>query len=250
MGAFKPKWTARVNVRFRHRPGRGRLHREISEMFGLAGGVEETLYEDFELSISPGEIVAIVGPSGSGKTVLLKALARRVGRDVVWLDADGLAREPARVIDFVGDGPLGQRLKVLSRCGLAEAALLVSPCEFLSGGQRHRLALARALHEAAGSGRERLVLADEFAATLDWFTAGVLARQVRKVVSGSGLALMLATPREEILPALQPDRVIVKPLGGPARLIPSSPRRRRRRPGHLQRFTHRRPRWPVQDRRL
>ncbi len=244
MGAIKPKWTARVNVKFRHRPGRGGLHREISDMFGLAGGIEETLYEDFELSISPGEIVAIVGPSGSGKTVLLKAMARRVGGDVVWLDADGLAREPGRVIDLLGDGPLGQRLEVLSRCGLAEAALLVSPCKCLSGGQRHRLALARALHEAAGSGRERLILADEFAATLDWFTAGVLARQVRKMVATSGLALMLATPREEILPALQPDRVIVKPLGGPARLVQFAPGRRRR-PGYPAGFTHRRPRWAV-----
>jgi ABC-type ATPase with predicted acetyltransferase domain len=116
---------------------------------------------------------------------------------------------------------------MLSRCGLAEATALVAPARSLSGGQQARLALARVLHSARLSGRAELVIADEFCSVLDLDTARGLCRRVRRLVTRSSLGFLVATARPELVPDLQPDLVILKPLGAPARLL-DAPRRARR----------------------
>jgi ABC-type ATPase with predicted acetyltransferase domain len=195
-------------------------------MFGLSGCQEETLYDQFPIEIKPGMIVVVTGPSGSGKSVLLREVARQV-RGTGGLGAEQLASCDLSAVDVLEGGPLAGKLEMLSRCGLAEATSLVTPARFLSGGQQARLALARVLHAARLSGRAELVIADEFCSVLDLDTARGLCRRVRKLVTGSKLAILAATPRPELVPYLQPDLVILKPLGAPARLL-DAPRRARR----------------------
>lgn len=214
----KPQWSFRVNAKIAspipHEPDAGR----IAAMFGLQDGRSETLWDNFHLEIAAGEIVAIIGPSGAGKSVLLSRIARQ-GTDTIGLRVPQLSRSDSSATACLGGGCLADRLEVLSRCGLAEAAALITPAKCLSGGQLYRLALARALHSARRRRRPTLVLADEFASSLDSITAAVLCRQVRKLIAGSAVALLLATPRSELLNALQPDRIIVKPIAAGARLV-------------------------------
>ena len=184
-------------------------------MFGLGEGLAWTLYEDFEFSVGPGRIVAVVGPSGAGKSVLLAEVARQAGAALL-VDVAALARSARPAVAVLAGGSLAQQLEVLSRCGLAEAAALIAPAQSLSGGQTFRLALAAALHKARRRAGPALVVADEFASNLDELTATILCRQVRKLITHSPVALVLATPRSELLDALQPDAVIVKPLAAPA----------------------------------
>ena len=201
----------------------------MARLFGLSGAKTEVLYDGFEFAIAPGEIVAVAGPSGAGKSVLLGKVAAAAGRrtNVVRLNIDKLASCDKPALAAVGDAPLEKRLEILSRCGLAEATILVTPANRLSGGQLHRLALAAAITQAGGLEGDSLLIADEFAASLDGATAWVLCRQLRRLIRPLGRAaptnggrpspaVLLATVRGELLEALQPDRVIFKPLGGEA----------------------------------
>ncbi len=228
-------WSVPVNAKINRPVPSSADAGRVAAMFGLRDGQTETLYDGFEVSLEPGQIVAVVGPSGAGKTVLLREVARRVPA-ARWLGTEALARRRDPPVSLLSGGDLAERLGLLARCGLAEAPALLTPAACLSGGQRTRLALAEALHAALRSGRPELVIADEFAACLDSMTARILCGQVRKLISRSPVALLLATPRSELIGHLRPDRVILKPLRRAPQLLPG-PRSCRRPRGPWN--------WPI-----
>ena len=218
MGGSKPNWSISVNAKIgRPRPSTSDAGR-VAAMFGLAGERGLILYDRFRLRIAPGEIVAVVGPSGAGKSVLLREAARRIPRSR-WLRTEELSRLDTPAVDTPRGIDLPVRLEMLSRCGLADAQALVTPARLLSGGQLYRLALADALLEDRRRSEPTLVIADEFAAGLDTATAWCLCRQIRKRIGRSKLSLLVATPRGDLLEALAPDQVVVKPLMEPARIV-------------------------------
>ena len=159
----------------------------------LAGRV---VLNDVSLALSAGHLVALVGPNGAGKTTLLRALAGLIPSEgEIEIGGEALAslplRErakrfgylpqghvvhwplPARDIVALGRYPHGAtdpaRLSPKDAEAVLRAMQAVDVIEFsdrrvteLSGGERSRVALARALAVEAP-----VILADEPTASLD-----------------------------------------------------------------------------------
>jgi iron complex transport system ATP-binding protein len=159
----------------------------------LAGRV---VLNDVSLALSPGHLVALVGPNGAGKTTLLRALAGLIpsegeieigGQTLSSLPLRERAKRfgylpqghvvhwplPARDIVALGRYPHGAtdpaRLSPRDAEAVLRAMQAVDVMEFsdrrvteLSGGERSRVALARALAVEAP-----VILADEPTASLD-----------------------------------------------------------------------------------
>ncbi len=110
---------------------------------------------DVDLTIDPGEFVAIIGPSGSGKTTMMNILGcldrptggRYIldGKPVEELDDDGLAAVRNRSIGFVF-----QSYNLLPRTSALEN--VATPLAYQGVGRRERLARAQAVLEALGLG--------------------------------------------------------------------------------------------------
>ena len=187
-----------------------------------------------DLTIYPGEFVAIVGSSGSGKSTLMNILGcldrptsgiyRFLGQDVAGLERDELARLRRETFGFVfqscnliGGASARENVEVPAvysgmppperharAIELLTALGLESRCEHrpsqLSGGQQQRVSIARALMNGG-----RVILADEPTGALD-SKSGAEVMQLLRKLSADGHTIILITHEREV--AEQAQRII------------------------------------------
>jgi lipoprotein-releasing system ATP-binding protein len=190
-------------------------------------GQELSILAGADLSVLPGEVVAVLGVSGAGKSTLLQILGtldrpdagslRIGGTDALSLGDRALSALRARHLGFVFQFhhlmpdfsaaenvafPLliagSSRRQALERAGelLEEVGLSERAGHFpaeLSGGERQRVALARAL--CAGPD---VVLADEPTGNLDPASSARLYYQLRALAVHRGQAFVIATHDMEL----------------------------------------------------
>ncbi|WP_068087996.1 ABC transporter ATP-binding protein [Novosphingobium rosa] len=215
-------------------------HSSVVRLTGLTrnftqGGVTIEVLRGVDLSITSGQIVALLGPSGSGKSTMLQAVGlleggfggriEIAGKDASAMDGDArtvLRRDHLGFVyqfhhllpDFSalenvvlpqlvsGKGREEAETRasdLLSALGLG-ARLDHRPSQ-LSGGEQQRVAVARALANAPA-----LVLADEPTGNLDEATSDRVLEEFLKLVRGSGAAALIATHNERL--AAKMDRVV------------------------------------------
>ena len=192
-----------------------------------------TIYEDnfmalngVNLEIGVKEFVSLVGPSGAGKSTLLRLLTRelRPNEGEVWVDQVNLADLSGGDIPLLRRkiGMVFQDFKLLSNknafenvafalevCGAlpeeAEADVpkvlnivglgdkIQSFPHQMSGGEKQRLAIARALIH-----RPRIILADEPTGNLDLVNSYDVVKLLLKI-NELGTTVILATHNREIV---------------------------------------------------
>ncbi len=199
------------------------------------GNMDVQALRGVDLSIEPGEFVALVGPSGSGKSTLLNLLGGldRASAGELWLngtalhtatEADRTLHRRLRVGFIFQSFNLLPRLTTLENVAVplmlagvsvaereARAKALLEkvglghrldhyPTE-LSGGEQQRTAVARALiHNPS------LILADEPTGNLDSKTGEEVMALLKELNREQGITLIVVTHDEEV--AAYADRIV------------------------------------------
>jgi peptide/nickel transport system ATP-binding protein len=199
--------------------------------------------QDAALELRAGETIGIVGESGSGKSTLARCIMRLIDPtegmihwgnnkicslpenqlrplrshiQVVFQDPNRSLNPRRKIIDSLSEGAINfgatraesaaAVAQILQKVKLPQEALERYPSQF-SGGQRQRLAIARAL-----MCKPQVLVADEAVSALDVSVQAQILQLLREVQAELGLGLLFITHDLRVAAQLC-DRVIVMHQG-------------------------------------
>ncbi|MFK3938051.1 ABC transporter ATP-binding protein [Alkalihalobacillus sp. NPDC078783] len=212
--------------------GKGQL--EFQNVSFRYPGAEKPVIQSISFTAKPGETTAIIGGTGSGKTTLIQLIPRLFVADAGSILLDGvdirdIPHEHVRAQigyvpqqSFVFKGTIAENIRhgyesatdeeVEHAASIAQATEFVSKMKDgfdstlaqqgtnVSGGQRQRLAVARALVRKPG-----LYLFDDSFSALDFHTHSLLRQALQKETEAA--TVIIATQRVESIK--QADQIVV-----------------------------------------
>jgi heme exporter protein A len=170
---------------------------------------ERLLFRDLNFRVAAGEVLSVEGPNGAGKTSLLRIVAGFVapaqgsvavltgvgpiedaeerGKHIGWLGHNDAAKSQLTPAELLGTHARLYSADVavrpsLERVGLGRLSDL--PCQYLSAGQKKRLALARLM-----LCRRAVWLLDEPLASLDEAGKGLVAEVIAEYSAAGGIVM-------------------------------------------------------------
>ena len=146
------------------------------------------------LDVRPDDLGSFHGAVGVGKVVTDAG----GGTQLNAVDVMALSLPELPIVEAM-PGEVAERLSQLAACGLSEARLLMRLPSQLSDGERYRFRVA------LGLTHQRPLMLDEFGAVLDRTLAKVLAFNLRKLVSRTGVGAVCATTHDDLIDDLNPD---------------------------------------------
>jgi zinc transport system ATP-binding protein len=211
----------------------------VTVTHGVVGYDNRPVLRDVSLTVTAGEVVAVLGANGSGKSTLIRAVLGLVpltGGSVElfgsplrrfrhWARIGYVPQRigagsgvPATVAEVVGSGRLARRgvlrpANAADRAAVADALRAVGlsdraadPVATLSGGQQQRTLIARAL-----AGRPELLILDEPTAGVDAASQEAFAGALGGFVADGGTVLLVAHELGPLRPLI--DRAVVVHAG-------------------------------------
>ncbi len=200
-----------------------------------SGSVSQIIFDQLNLDIEQGEVVALVGASGSGKTTLLNLLSAIDSPDSgqVWIDGKDIhaLAEPDRTLlrrkqlgfvfqffNLIPTLSVGENVALpmeLTGHDLAQTRQRVTQLlervgldqmydrypDSLSGGEQQRTAIARAL-----SHHPKVLLADEPTGNLDEDTGQKVIALLNELARDQGTSMLIVTHSPSV--AQTADRVL------------------------------------------
>lgn len=210
------------------------IHKRYAERrwFGRGRGV--VALAGVSATLRRGTTLAVVGASGSGKSTLARCLAGPIGMDEgeVWL-GEGVQTGPVRrEIQLIPQDPgaslnprltaeeiVAEPLTIRRECGRGEALRRARewmervgldpgrgtwPPGRFSGGQRARLALARAL-----TVRPRVLILDESLSSLDYATQARMVELLAGLQRSQGISYVLVAHDFRLVRAMADDVIVM-----------------------------------------
>lgn len=206
--------------------------------FGYHGGDKKLCLQNINLEIASGQTVGVIGGTGSGKTSLVQLIPRLYdvtggvlevgGKDVKQYDIEALREEVAMVLqkNILFAGTIKENMRwgkkdatdeeIEHACALAQADEFISQMpdgydtwieqggSNVSGGQRQRLCIARALIKSP-----KILILDDSTSAVDTKTDAAIRKAFKDVIPGTTKIIIA----QRISSVEEADQIIVMDNG-------------------------------------